>query len=189
MTSNLKSKAVLSPDELVAPYPSESTPANHTPLTPAKRRYYINFPKDLDLDKIEPDHPFPPDLLEDYPSCCLRSDDQNFVLLKPEQTIEVVEVLHSGTKSTVYRAQCLHSNGSTMEVAIKFASRDAIRHEAGNYIGFLTELQGSVVPRYYGVLYGFKPECGDDDYVMCMILEHFGNRLDRSFAKLKSMEK
>lgn len=70
-------------------------------------------------------------------------------------------------------------------VALKFALRDDfvddLRKEAVTYSSVLEPLQGTVVPRFYGLYTGFD---GDGQAVACLMLERYGECLQHHFEEL-----
>ncbi|KAH8103856.1 hypothetical protein BXZ70DRAFT_923133 [Cristinia sonorae] len=119
--------------------------------------------------------------LAGFPTCTMILDDENTTIPIAPQLIDVVDVLHDGRHSTVYVGRCQDST----EVALKFTTREDVLEEAGSY-DYLVELQGKVVPKFCGVLYG-NDSRGND--ILCLMMERFGNRLDQPFHKLPTVEK
>lgn len=116
-----------------------------------------------------------------YPSCVFKPGNLYPFHLAP-QKINLKEVLYNGNYSTVYAGFC--EDGT--EVALKFTpDYQDILNEASAYDNF-ESIQGTVLPKLYGVLY-HRDSYGDA--VLCLVLERFGNRLDREFNKLESLQK
>ncbi|THH28112.1 hypothetical protein EUX98_g6063, partial [Antrodiella citrinella] len=118
--------------------------------------------------------------LDGYPVCQLRpGHDYPFHL--PPQIINVVDILHSSERTVVYLGLCEDHT----ELALKFTDIKTMSAEAGVYDTF-EGLQGSVLPKLYGVLVG---KDGDGKKIPCMVLERFGNRLEGRFSDLQKTEK
>jgi len=95
-----------------------------------------------------------------------------------------VESAHSDDylcDSPVFRA----TTSSGVDIALKFALRDdfvdGLVTEAEAYTGALKDLQGSVVPRFYGLYTGSGEE---GQIVACLVLEHYGECLKLHFEDL-----
>lgn len=123
----------------------------------------------------------PAKFLAHYPDNCELTSGTRYSFHLPSQTIEVVDVLHCGANSSVYLGRC--HDGT--EVALKFAETSSIHTESGVYDS-LTEIQGSVLPMLYGVLYGRTTE---RKRAACLALERFGNRLQEEFQLLEKVER
>ncbi|TCD69450.1 hypothetical protein EIP91_007576 [Steccherinum ochraceum] len=124
-------------------------------------------------------------ILDDYPTLLLQSDDVYPCLLEP-QTIQMTGMLSSwhpdlSLQSAVYSGVA-KKDGQDIEVAVKFtASIDTAVAEVANY-GRLKTLQGSVIPRLYGVLFGFEKD--SDEQVACLVMERFGSKLRLKLPQL-----
>ncbi|KAH8103858.1 hypothetical protein BXZ70DRAFT_923136 [Cristinia sonorae] len=70
-------------------------------------------------------------------------------------------------------------------MVLKFTSEEKVLAEAGAY-DFLEFLQGSVIPKLYGVFCGETP---DRKELLCLVMERFGTRLNHPFRTLKTAEK
>ncbi|KAJ7632723.1 hypothetical protein FB45DRAFT_913289 [Roridomyces roridus] len=75
--------------------------------------------------------------------------------------------------------------GSETVLALKFAMRedliDALKEESRVYSGALHSLQGSVIPRCFGLYVGVGEE---DQQIGCLVLEHFGECIQQPFSFL-----
>ncbi|THH19706.1 hypothetical protein EUX98_g8718 [Antrodiella citrinella] len=118
--------------------------------------------------------------LDNFPTCQVRPSHNYPFLLSPQE-IEVTETLYSSERTAVYAATC--KDGT--ELALKFTNLHDIAVESGVY-DTLQELQGSVLPKLYGVFMGKDEEGG---LVPCLVLERFGNRLECPFHELPKPEK
>lgn len=115
-----------------------------------------------------------------YPACELVTNGEDpFVL--DVQLVTISEILYLGKRRTVYGGSC--QDGT--EIVLKFTGEDDIVAEAGVYDAHL-QVQGQVIPRLYGVLYG---DLTDGDDIVCLALERFGNHLERDFVELDVLEK
>ena len=73
-----------------------------------------------------------------------------------------------------------------LEVALKFTPAiEDLSVESGVYDA-LESIQGSVLPKLYGVLYGREVH---GESCSCLVIERFGSCLDRNFCSLKPLEK
>ncbi|THH18399.1 hypothetical protein EUX98_g8967 [Antrodiella citrinella] len=104
-----------------------------------------------------------------------------FEFLLPPQQIRIVNILYSGPRTSVYLGLCEDER----EVALKFTDPHAVLVEAGAYDS-LVAIQGSVLPKLYGVLHG---EDWRGDKMSCLVLERFGEQLDCGFLDLRKSEK
>ena len=127
------------------------------------------------------DYPHFAQSLSAYPRCQFVTG-KSYPFYLPPQTIRVAQILHCGENSTVYLG---HAQDGT-ELALKFTPdpRD-LRREAAGYDA-LEFLQGTVVPKLYGVLYG--RDC-NGDRVLCLVLERFGDSVEQEFRTMKTVEK
>lgn len=98
-----------------------------------------------------------------------------------------VEYAHSADyycDSPVFKAWATMDSQVTA-VALKFALRDDfiddLKKEAVVYNNLLVQLQGTVVPKYYGFYTGLDE---DGQPVACLMLEHYGECLQRQFEDL-----
>ena len=102
-------------------------------------------------------------------------------------TVSVDPEPHSDYSSDcpVFRASLINSPKRKTTVVLKFALRKDfipyLAEEAEVYSGALKPLQGTAVPRYYG-LYAGSGEDGEP--IACLMLEHWGECLDQPFKQL-----
>ena len=139
---------------------------------------YLVFPGDFYVKSSKLFHPAK-DLIG-YPHCKLVTGDNDPFAL-PAQSLTVTEILYSGHRTTVYAGT--YQDGT--EVALKFTSEEDVLGEAGIY-DHLVEIQGTVIPQLHGVLYGDVQSGGD---ILCLVMERFGNSVDRPFCSLDTVEK
>ncbi|TCD69228.1 hypothetical protein EIP91_008331 [Steccherinum ochraceum] len=117
-----------------------------------------------------------------YPTCKVKTDGNPFLL--SERTIEVTDILHFGSRSTLYLGHL--PDKSKHEVILKFAPGKIVVDEAHAYDEH-EQIQGTVIPQLYGVLIG--PVQKGSAPLACLVLERFGDRLETSFEKLDSNAK
>ena len=119
--------------------------------------------------------------LKAFPAPELRPGKTYPFYLSP-QTVRVAQILHHSDNSAVYLGVCEDS----LELAIKFTrSYDDILAEAAVYDS-LTAIQGTLIPRLYGVLYS-RGTRGNP--VLCLVLERFGDRVAGEFKDMEPREK
>ena len=139
---------------------------------------YLTFQVNFHLKAPKSRHPAKS--LIDYPHCKLTTGNNDPFAL-PAQSITVTEILYSGPRTTVYAGT--YHDGT--DVALKFTSEEDVLAEAGVY-DHLVGIQGTVIPQLHGVLYGDVQGGGD---ILCLIMERFGNRIERSFCSVDTVEK
>lgn len=166
------------PDEEYGPW---------SPHTPSVQPYDLEF--DEETMKSVPGPHIAPEL-DDYPIILLQSDHTHPCSLKP-QTIRITNLLSDWHPDTsLHRAVysgIARKDGQKIEVAVKFsASVDEALVEAANY-GLLEALQGTMIPRLYGVLFGF--EKSSDDQVACLVMERFGSKLRLQLHQLDAVSR
>ncbi|TCD69453.1 hypothetical protein EIP91_007579 [Steccherinum ochraceum] len=130
-------------------------------------------------DQFVTDHRHHASFLKNYPTCGFWAA-KGYPFHLESQPIQVKGILYCGDKSTVYLAEC----EGGMELALKFASEDDVLREAAAYDA-LEPIQGTVIPRLYGMLYARRP---DKRRVFCLVMERFGNRVTSSFRDLPRPE-
>ena len=129
---------------------------------------------------LKDDQPHPAQSLIGYPACELVTNGEDLFTLAI-QLVTISEILYQGKRTTVYAGSC--ADGT--EIALKFTNEDDVVAEAGVYDSHL-HLQGRVIPKLYGVLYGDLTN-GDD--IVCLALERFGSRVEGRFAALDIKER
>ncbi|KAF8057498.1 hypothetical protein FPV67DRAFT_1430157 [Lyophyllum atratum] len=96
-------------------------------------------------------------------------------------------MIHATDHSVVYRA-CL---GDELEaVVLKFSVDDEsiadLRREATAYTSVLKDLQGSVIPSFYGIYHG---TCSHGIDVSCIVLQDCGDSIKTKFRELPIEER
>ena len=106
-------------------------------------------------------------------NCILCSDEQYPCTLEP-QTLKISGIIHNSWKTTIYTADC--HDGT--ELVLKFTNkRERIVLEYGVYHEQLASLQGTAVPKFYGML-SIQGTTQENDYGSCLVIERFGTRID-----------
>ena len=93
-----------------------------------------------------------------------------------------------GSDTPVFRASLINpsmSRNTVTTVVLKFAMREDLipdlAEEADIYTGALEPLQGTTVPRCYGLYVGLG---NGGEPVACLMLEHWGECIDQPFEQL-----
>ncbi|TCD69048.1 hypothetical protein EIP91_008946 [Steccherinum ochraceum] len=123
--------------------------------------------------------------LANYPHCSFDADGQELLI---PHSLDVLDVLYCSSRTTVYSAVAVcypDGHGTVNELVLKLTSEQKALVEAGNYDAHVA-LQGKVIPRLYGVLFGEREE-GED--LGCLVLERFGSCLKQPFHELPSIDK
>ncbi|TCD69452.1 hypothetical protein EIP91_007578 [Steccherinum ochraceum] len=163
-----------------APAQSEETYGPWSPGTPSRQAYDLDFE-----DHVKAPGHHIAEILDDYPTILLQSDLVHPCLLEP-QIIRMTGLLSEWSpdlslQRAVYSGVA-KKDGQDIEVAVKFvASIEEAKMEVANY-GHLEALQGTVIPRLYGMLFGY--EKNSDEEVACLVLERFGSKLRLDFHQM-----
>ncbi|TCD69047.1 hypothetical protein EIP91_008945 [Steccherinum ochraceum] len=126
--------------------------------------------------------------LANYPHCSFVADGQELCI---PHALDVLDILYCSSRTTVYSAVAVchpDGHGTVTELVLKLTSEQKALVEAGNYDAHVA-LQGKVIPRLYGVLFGeTDSENGEGEDLGCLVLERFGSCLKQPFHELPSID-
>ncbi|RDB26994.1 hypothetical protein Hypma_005119 [Hypsizygus marmoreus] len=88
--------------------------------------------------------------------------------------------------NAIYYASLQDRSEVTLTFALSEASASDLELEAHNYAIHLRDLQGSLVPLYYG---NFRGQCEHGRQISCTVLEYCGERLRNVFTDLSLEER